>query len=54
MTFSAGMMSSIDNRRATDVAYLDLCNAFNLVPHHILIFELKKDVFEGWIIFVDK
>jgi len=43
-------MASVDNRRATDLAFLDLCNAFDMVPHHILIFELKRDVFEGWTI----
>ena len=47
MAFYNGVMALVNKGKRNAVICLDLCKAFNVVPHHNHVSKLERDRYEG-------
>ncbi|GAB0204724.1 highly reducing polyketide synthase PKS6 [Grus japonensis] len=48
VVFYDGVTALVDNRRVTDIVYLDLCKAFDTVLHNFIVFKVERHGFVEW------
>jgi len=48
VAFHDGVTSLVDKWQATDIVYLDLCKAFDTIPHDVLVSKSEGDGFDRW------